>query len=389
MANSDQLGGIIQNIYSTAMNADSWPSLLQQVGDHFHSGFAANMVQSGKTGYGQRHYVYGIDDRVMSDYEEYYGPRSTLFDQFRDLEVGRVFTDYMSPDFEQYLKSETYNDYCRANAVEHALSLFSDRSSDWVDVLVLRRGKHKGHYTAEEVTAMQMLAPHFVQASIMGKQMQHRNALGSAYEDVFNHLSVGVIILNNLDETLFINQRADEILSASDGLSLRSGSLVAATGGDDTRLQQAKQNVFDIVSGKTLHSSSPILIKRRDKKPYQLAFMPLSNDSLPFASGSGLVLVTIYDAEQEAVSSLEVLCALYGLTVTEGMVTQAICNGLSVKLVAEHIGVSENGIRFHLKNIFQKLHVKRQTEMVRMILTGPAALLGGLNLSGKRNVCRN
>jgi DNA-binding NarL/FixJ family response regulator len=117
--------------------------------------------------------------------------------------------------------------------------------------------------------------------------------------------------------------------------------------------------------------------------------MPLSNDSLPFASGSGLVLVTIYDAEQEAVSSLEVLCALYGLTVTEGMVTQAICNGLSVKLVAEHIGVSENGIRFHLKNIFQKLHVKRQTEMVRMILTGPAALLGGLNLSGKRNVCSN
>jgi LuxR family transcriptional regulator, maltose regulon positive regulatory protein len=52
------------------------------------------------------------------------------------------------------------------------------------------------------------------------------------------------------------------------------------------------------------------------------------------------------------------------LSRTESRVLQELSTGFSNKVIARKIGVSESTVRFHLRNIFQKLKVRSRLEAV-------------------------
>ena len=64
---------------------------------------------------------------------------------------------------------------------------------------------------------------------------------------------------------------------------------------------------------------------------------------------------------------------LYGLTPAEAQITEALCTGSTVRQIAARRRTSENAVRFHLKNIFQKLGVRRQADLVKLVCSGPMA----------------
>ena len=56
------------------------------------------------------------------------------------------------------------------------------------------------------------------------------------------------------------------------------------------------------------------------------------------------------------------------LTTREEEVLKALADGLGTKAISVKLDVSVETVRFHLKNIYQKLHVRSQTEAVRKYL---------------------
>ena len=64
----------------------------------------------------------------------------------------------------------------------------------------------------------------------------------------------------------------------------------------------------------------------------------------------------------------------YGLSMAESLLAQALVNGLSVREYAEERDLSVHTVRVQLKSITSKVGVRRQTELVRTILNGPAML---------------
>lgn len=60
----------------------------------------------------------------------------------------------------------------------------------------------------------------------------------------------------------------------------------------------------------------------------------------------------------------------HALTDREREVISALLDGLSYKLVAERLFVSIDAVRFHIKNIYSKLHVNSKGELVSMYLRG-------------------
>lgn len=57
-----------------------------------------------------------------------------------------------------------------------------------------------------------------------------------------------------------------------------------------------------------------------------------------------------------------------GLTEKEKMVLGRLVEGDSYKMIAEHLGLSIDTIRFHIRNIYNKLHVNSATEAVSLAL---------------------
>ena len=56
------------------------------------------------------------------------------------------------------------------------------------------------------------------------------------------------------------------------------------------------------------------------------------------------------------------------LTEKEKQVLQALVDGSSYKMIALQLGISLDTVRFHIRNIYTKLHVNSATEAVALAL---------------------
>lgn len=58
------------------------------------------------------------------------------------------------------------------------------------------------------------------------------------------------------------------------------------------------------------------------------------------------------------------------LTLREQQVVEGLVDGLSYKLIADRYSLSTETVRFHIKNIYKKLHVNSKSEVVSKALKG-------------------
>ena len=85
-------------------------------------------------------------------------------------------------------------------------------------------------------------------------------------------------------------------------------------------------------------------------------------------------MVYIRDAVGKSQASNEVAKKLFGLTPAETALSIQLANGLSLEEAAEALNIRRNTARAHLRAIFSKTGVRRQTELVRIFLNSVAAL---------------
>ena len=85
----------------------------------------------------------------------------------------------------------------------------------------------------------------------------------------------------------------------------------------------------------------------------------------PFSAHSAIV--TLIDLEASKVSSSELLQKLFGLTKVQARVAQTLSLGLSLEDVARELGISKETARTHLKSIFARMDLSRQSELVALL----------------------
>ena len=56
------------------------------------------------------------------------------------------------------------------------------------------------------------------------------------------------------------------------------------------------------------------------------------------------------------------------LTPRERQIVDSLIEGMSYKLIADHLDLSIDTVRFHFRNIYKKLHIDSQTELMAKVL---------------------
>jgi DNA-binding CsgD family transcriptional regulator len=62
-----------------------------------------------------------------------------------------------------------------------------------------------------------------------------------------------------------------------------------------------------------------------------------------------------------------VLRRLYDLTRAEARLALLMANGLTLEDAGDQLGIRRNTVRAHLRSIFSKMGVTRQTELIRLV----------------------
>lgn len=183
----------------------------------------------------------------------------------------------------------------------------------------------------------------------------------SVCSQALDRLAVGAVFLDADGAVLRSAGLADDVLGARDGLSLRRGRIAAKDGGEDRVLQSAIRSAL----GGTAREPVTLAISRPSMaRDLGVIVQPLAHGAV----------VLIRDAERGSAPENSVLQQLFGMTPTEAELARRLSTGLTLDESAESMSISRNTARAHLRAIFSKSGITRQTELVRLML-GSAAVL--------------
>jgi DNA-binding CsgD family transcriptional regulator len=83
------------------------------------------------------------------------------------------------------------------------------------------------------------------------------------------------------------------------------------------------------------------------------------------------------DTDNQVELNPRLLCHLYGLAPREAELVVQLVRGATLREAAARLGIREVSARTYLKEIFSKTSTHRQAELVSLVLTGVASLIGG------------
>ena len=277
----------------------------------------------------------------------------------------RVITDN---ELEQ---TEFYNDYLSRHDMYYAAGLKVPLGDLPAAFISCQRPKSKGPFEDREGLVFATLLPHLQRALtlyLQFNQMQFSILGLETALDAFEHAVFG---LNHVGRVVLSNRRAEALAQAGDFIRLVNGALSSINTDQNSRLQSLLTDAVAAGSGIGLSSGGSMFLDcNSGKPPLRLTVTPLRS-SLPGSVVQVAALVFVSDPALRPQSRASIMRAFYALTPIEARVADLLIQGLEVRAVGEALGMTLASARFRVKQVLSKTGTRRQTELMRLMLSLP------------------
>jgi len=206
-----------------------------------------------------------------------------------------------------------------------------------------------------------------------GRQAYSHAELLGRMRDVFAQLPGAVLLCDGESNLLYANHQA-QVLTQECGLwCVDSRGRVNWPYALPAALHTLKQTIAEMSQGAVGVRRMQTLEMRRASDAVLLGLLKLDGDAQA-APVQQLFAMFVCSAQSRPVPEVEALRLLFGLTRSEARVARLLAQGTRSEAVAETLGVSVATVNFHLRNLFQKTGVTRQSELVAQVLAAGWAL---------------
>lgn len=211
---------------------------------------------------------------------------------------------------------------------------------------------------------------HLNRAIALSSRLETADVERTLGSELLGRLSIGTVFLDAERRVVAMTGAADDLVGRGDGLQLRAGMLTATCGNEDRVLQNAIRQAIDACGG---DETTVLQIQRRgDDRTLGVVVQPVARGD---RTGGIVCSVLIRDGEAANEPQVDILRRLFELTPAEAVLTSILSMGHTLDEASEELAISRNTARAHLRSIFSKCGINRQTELVRLVL-GSVAMLG-------------
>jgi DNA-binding CsgD family transcriptional regulator/PAS domain-containing protein len=267
-------------------------------------------------------------------------------------------------------RTELYNEVLRPYHLEH-MTLLSCASAEEAGLFPFWRSPKQGPMDAASIHLVESLIPHVQTALRLRTKVIACNAFEFFSEAALDTMSIAAFLVNGQGRIRHMNQLAAGYLQGTEGLRSHHGRLAATDPHEDGQLQfliaGATGEKNDLVS---LPGGAMKIVRPLARTSLQVAVVPEPERYRPAESGS-CALVFVSDPSSRPRPRAALMRALYGLTPAEARLADLLLEGLEVREAAERVGTTLETARFHLKRVLAKTGCRRQTELMRLMLSLP------------------
>lgn len=368
---------LIARAYDAALGPERWPEFLASLAEAVGAASAAFYLHDGGTDKIGFNYYFGFKPAFITSYARHMASVDPWLAAAKSLPEGSVFTGQSLVPNRSLEHTEFYDKWLRPQNAYHGLGAIVRKEGKTSSQLILVRSKSAGPFRPTARTFLRKLVPQLRRALIIHEQFATLDLTRVAFGDTLDCLEVGVVLIDPQGRPYFMNRRAEALAGLRDGLVLNGAEIAAASAKETAELRElvSRARVGDRGGDP---GGSMTISRPSQKRPYSVLVTPIRVGDLDYAVDAGparpVAAVFISDPEHQIALDEADVANHYGLTLAEAAVLVGLANGFSLREIAADRGISKNTVRSHLQRVFDKTDTSRQAELVKLVLSGPAAV---------------
>jgi DNA-binding CsgD family transcriptional regulator/PAS domain-containing protein len=358
-------------INEAALAPERWLNVVQMLAGFTGSVAGGLTIEDPKSGTGAPITDFGFDPDHVARTWDHYLPMNPLFKIAPMMRPGAIVTNGMVIDTAAFRMTEFYNGWARPQGICCPITLVLHRSGSAYVPLTLVRPDGTGDADDDVRDLLTRVAPALMKAFSVTMRLERLKSREAALEEALSKLSAGIVLLDRNRHIQFANEAAEEILRDGTMLTAARG-LLRANVERDGNLQAA---VSAALSGAGTSQANEVLLIKDGVRPILLSVLPVNPASSLFEDKRNVGCVVIISVvDQRSVSGSSRLSKAYNLTGAEARLLEALLAGKDLGEAATSLSVSRNTAATHLRHIFSKTQVNRQSELIRLACMMTAAV---------------
>jgi FixJ family two-component response regulator len=207
---------------------------------------------------------------------------------------------------------------------------------------------------------------------------RHASTLAERRQALLDELPLAIVLVDESGRVHGHNRAAQPILAAADGLRIADDGRLCCL-----RHQECEMLVGAMAaccSGSARRVASLRVSRGQGRPDLRVLVLPVAVQTEVGQKPSArmaAVVASVPDA-RSTLADGALLARLYGLTPAEGAILARLVDGASVREACREMGVSLATGRTHLSRVLSKTGTHRQSELLALVLSGPALLASGV-----------
>ena len=223
-------------------------------------------------------------------------------------------------------------------------------------------------WSSARVRAIGRLLPHIRQFVRVRQALAEARALGATMSQLLENTRCGIVQLDSAGRIVAVNPRALKLLRQREALSDVNGNLRARVRREDDKLQKLLKRALPGWGGAAPGSGSMTVTRPPGLPPRLVLHVSPVGDSSPGCDPTGVAaIVLVIEPETRTVADPELIAETLGLTAAESRVAGMLAEGHSLRGIAAATGRSTGTVRWHVRQIYEKNGISRQTELVQLV----------------------
>ena len=365
---AERVSAVVGTIYDCVLDPSRWVSTLEAINRDF--AFASSVLgilplqagsQSVTVNAGIDPEWLAVGDRYAADAIELWGG----FERIQQFPLDEPIIGSRQPAYARRHEIGYFKDVLEPRGLFDCSIIVVARTPSLLGYLGFNRHVTAGEISESEISGMRLLAPHLRRAVTISNIIEMKRIEVETFTSTLDTFSRGIVLVDQEVRVVHANSAAKEILSQKRAIRLDRGVLTLRPPHANIALQTA---IRLAARNEVAMGQKGIGIPVRDQigDAEVVHVLPLKRRDIPSRLAQSAVAAIFIAAGAGPQLPRDELALLYDLTPAEIRVCELVCQGMTLEIIGQTLGIAKSTAKTHLLNIYRKTDCKRRVELVKL-----------------------
>lgn len=359
---------LVYRIHAAGDSDEAWRGVLMQIRDRFQVRRAALACHNFATHQGFALYSAPYDPLLCAELSNY-AFNNPWFLSSNIYHEGHVIAGDELLSNRELVKTDFYHNLLLPHRLYYRLCGVIVRYNPRVWYLALHRGLDESRFGPRERNAVAALLPHLALAMDIHWRYREMDDMNRVLKSIVNtHVRAAMLVDANA-RMVFGSEDAQNVCASGRGaLRIEEWRVIATTSADDHLLQDAIARATRAPEGTDKNSAQILSLSAPGQSRSTVISVRPAGSAFCAELGEmrRLAMVMVLNVPPADDHTDCVFARQFGLSRAQARVNSLIVTGHSIASTARELYISENTVRSHLKQIFQKTNTHSQMELVHL-----------------------